>query len=347
MQHRPRDILLVGSFAAPTAEAVFRTVSGALGNRVRRIPDGETGDRSQWIRWQVLAFRDNPSFTLDPNLKGSDYQTDFYMLRPGMTAGDVQYGPLGYAENALASYAVFSRLKGEGMIAPDCRFQISIPPPYNVLDRHVSPKDRLAAEVGYERKMLAEIDEIVAAVPKQELAIQWDAAHEVQNLEGAREGWFDTLEQEEDEIIDRLVRLGDHIPDGAELGYHLCYGDFGHRHVVEPKDTGLMVRLTNKLSERVRRPIQWIHMPVPRDRSDDAYFAPLNNLHLNPETELYLGLVHHSDGVAGTRRRIAAVAKVISEFGIATECGMGRRDPKTMFELLRIHAEVADIENVQ
>ncbi len=223
--------------------------------------------------------------------------------------------------------------------------QISIPPPYNVLDRHVSPKDRLAAEVGYERKMFAEIDEIVAAIPKQELAIQWDAAHEVQNLEGAREGWFDTLEQEEEEIIDRLVRLGDHIPDGVELGYHLCYGDFGHRHVIEPKDTGLMVRLANKLSERVRRSIQWIHMPVPRKRSDDAYFAPLSDLRLNPETELYLGLVHHSDGVAGTRQRIAAAAKVIPDFGIATECGMGRRDPKTMFELLRVHAEVTDMEN--
>jgi hypothetical protein len=345
MRRRPRDILLVGSFAAPTAEAVFRTVSGALGNRVRRIPDGETGDRSQWIRWQVFAFRDNPSFTLDPSLKGSDYQTDFYMLRPGATAGDVQYGALGYAENALASYAVLSRLKREGVVAPDCRIQISIPTPYNVLDRHVSPRDRLAAEVGYERRMLAEIDEIVAAIPKQELAIQWDAAHEVQNLEGAREGWFDTLEQEEEEIIDRLVRLGDHIPDGVELGYHLCYGDFGHRHVIEPKDTGLMVRLANKLSERVRRPIQWIHMPVPRDRSDDAYFAPLGDLRLNPETDLYLGLVHHSDGVAGTRQRIAAAAKVIPDFGIATECGMGRRDPRTMVELLRVHAEVTDMEN--
>lgn len=345
MRRRPRDILLVGSFAAPTTEAVFRTVSGALGSRVRRIPDGETGDRQQWIRWQVFAFRDNPSFTLDPNLKGSDYQTDFYMLRPGVTASDVQYGALGYAENALASYAVFLRLKREGVIAPPCRIQISIPPPYNVLDRHVSPKDRLAAEVGYERKMLSEIDEIVAAIPKQELAIQWDAAHEVQNLEGARDGWFDTLGEEEEEIIDRLVRLGDHIPDGVELGYHLCYGDFGHSHVIEPKDTGLMVRLANKLAERVHRSIQWIHMPVPRDRSDDAYFAPLSDLRLKPETELYLGLVHHSDGVAGTRQRIAAAAKVIPDFGIATECGMGRRDPSTMLELLRVHAEVADMEN--
>ena len=344
MRHPHRDVLLVGSFAAATAEDVFRTVSGALGRRVPRIPDGETGDRSQWIRWQVFAFRDNPAFALDPHLKGSDYQTDFYVLRPDVKPGQLTFKPLGYAENALASYAVLARLKREGAVPPDCRIQISIPTPYNVLDRHVAPKDRLAVEVAYERQMLAEIDEMVRAIPNQDLAIQWDAAHEVQNLAGAREGWFENLAREEAEILDRLVRLGDHIPESVELGYHLCYGDFGHRHVVEPEDTALMVRLSNKLSQRIGRSMQWIQMPVPRDRSDDAYFAPLSGLRLRPETRLYLGLVHHTGGVDGTRKRIEAAEKFVSEFGISTECGLGRRDPTTLPALLRIHAEVADLD---
>jgi hypothetical protein len=37
-------------------------------------------------------------------------------------------------------------------------------------------------------------------------------------------------------------------------------------------------------------------MPVPKGRTDDAYFAPLDNLRLHPETKLYLGLVHRCDG---------------------------------------------------
>jgi hypothetical protein len=82
-------------------------------------------------------------------------------------------------------------------------------------------------------------------------------------------------------------------------------------------------------------------MPVPRDRSDDAYFAPLKNLRLKSETELSLGLVHHTDGVAGTRKRLAAAEKLIKNFSLATECGFGRRRPETIPELLRIHAEVA------
>jgi hypothetical protein len=337
-----RDVLLLGSFAAPSAEDTFRTVAGALGDRIRRIPDGETGERSQWIRWQVFAFRDNPAFALDPHLKGPDYATDFYVLKPGVRPQDVTFGPLGYAEHALASSAVMARLKREGAVPVGTRLQVSLPTPYNVLDRHVAPRDRLAVEPAYERRMLAEIDEMIAAIPNDELAIQWDAAHEVQNLAGAREGWFADLAREEEEIVERLARLGEHILETVELGYHLCYGDFGHRHVIEPIDTGLMVGLANKLSRRLGRSMQWLHMPVPRSRTDDAYFAPLRDLRLRPETRLYLGLVHHTDGVAGTRARIAAAEKVVSDFGIGTECGLGRRDPATLPELLRIHAEVAD-----
>ena len=343
MLHRHDDILIVGSFAAATAEDTMRTLAGVLGDRAQRIPDGETGDRSQWIRWQLFAFRDNPGFVLDPHLKGTDYQTDFYKLRPGQSEEALTFTPLGYADSALSSYAVFARLKREGVVPANCRFQVSIPTPYNVLDRHVSPSDRLAAEVAYERQMLAEIDEMAAAIPAGELAIQWDAAHEVQNLAGAREGWFEDLAREQSEILDRLVRLGDRLPETVELGYHLCYGDFGHRHVIEPTDTALMVGLANALSRRVKRSIQWIHMPVPRERTDAAYFAPLRELHLRPETRLYLGLIHHSDGLDGARARIAAAEQTFAEFGIATECGMGRRDPATMSSLLKLHAEVADL----
>jgi hypothetical protein len=85
-------------------------------------------------------------------------------------------------------------------------------------------------------------------------------------------------------------------------------------------------------------------MPVPRDRSDDAYFEPLARLKLQPETQLCLGLVHYTDGVAGTRKRLETAERHASGFSIATECGFGRRDPTTIAELLRIHAEVADLE---
>ena len=43
-----------------------------------------------------------------------------------------------------------------------------------------------------------------------------------------------------------------------------------------------------------------------------------------------LGLVHYTDGVVGTRRRIATAGKYLDDFLIATECGFGRRPPETV-----------------
>jgi hypothetical protein len=81
-------------------------------------------------------------------------------------------------------------------------------------------------------------------------------------------------------------------------------------------------------------------MPVPRNRNDDAYFAPLSDLDIG-EAKLYLGLVHHTDGGEGARRRLGTARKYITGFGIATECGFGRRPKETIPELLQIHREVA------
>jgi hypothetical protein len=56
---------------------------------------------------------------------------------------------------------------------------------------------------------------------------------------------------------------------------------------------------------------------------------------------LYLGLVHFTDGAEGTERRIAAAQRTLTGFGVATECGMGRRPPETIPDLLSIHSAVA------
>jgi hypothetical protein len=44
---------LVGSVPLADGEQVLRWVSRALGSWLRRIPDGETGPRADWIIWQL------------------------------------------------------------------------------------------------------------------------------------------------------------------------------------------------------------------------------------------------------------------------------------------------------
>jgi hypothetical protein len=137
------------------------------------------------------------------------------------------------------------------------------------------------------------------------------------------------------------VTLGNGVPEPVELMYHFCYGYTGEKHTVEPTDMGDMVMMANEVSHRVRRPINLIHMPVPHNRQDDAYFAPLTELRLRSETEIALGLVHHTDGIAGGRSRMAQARKYLPTFAIATECGWGQRPIEAMPELLRLHAELS------
>jgi hypothetical protein len=98
--------------------------------------------------------------------------------------------------------------------------------------------------------------------------------------------------------------------------------------------------MANAAHTEVTRPIDYYHMPVPRTRDDAAYFAPLQDL-ASGEAKLYLGLIHHTDGRAGSLRRVATARQYVSGFGVATECGLSRRPKETIPDLLRVHREVA------
>ena len=333
---KARPVLLVGSVPLDSSSAVFEAVGTKLGKLVKRVPDGETGARKDWIVWQADVFKNaeglEPGSTRD--LQGG-YRFILYKVKPGET---VKFGPLGYAAAAIRSYEDFKRARSEGKIPTGTRFQVSLPTPVAVVMTFSDPQAIAQIWPKYEMRLNEEVAEMAVAIPHRDLAIQWDIAAEICFV----------LEDPEmvkvipmEPLVASVARASDHVPAEAELGLHLCYGDPGHKHVVEPKDTKLMVDFTNELVAAIKHPIAWIHMPVPRERDDVAYFSPLKGLKLDPRTELYLGLVHRTDGLAGARRRLAAAKQVVTDFGVATECGFGRRPPETVPDLIELHREVA------
>ena len=343
----PRNIHLVGSVPMADAEQVFRAVSAALGSLVKRLPDGETGERSDWITWLEPVFAGNPAFEKSGEffrVHASGTGRERYALKPGITPDRVRFDNLFYADVAAQSYAVFRRLKDAGTIPAGTKFQVDLAPAHSVIWLFLVDPLHAAIDPVYNAALKREIGKIAAAIPHDELAIQFDVASAVfARLErNEATSYGRTKAKMQETFAGILVDLGNHVPAGVDLLYHLCYGDSNHRHVVEPTDMGDMVEFADKVSRQIERPIQLIHMPVPRDRGDDAYFAPLRRLALRPETELCLGLVHYTDGVAGTLKRLATATAHVDTFSIATECGFGRRDPRTIPELLCIHAEVAD-----
>jgi hypothetical protein len=332
---------MVGSVPLTDAAEVFRVAGQILGKRLRRVPDGETGARVIWFHTQHHVMASTPGIEIDESPGDPDrYNRAIQPLRVtehGRSEG-LRFGDLGYAGWASESYDVFRAIREEGLLPADCRFMVALPTPYAPVSTYFTAVDQEFVEPAYEARMIEEVGEIASVIPPEDLAIQWDTCVEFAALEGLSPCRFDDPLSS---FVERLARLGNGVPPGAEVGYHLCYGDFQHRHFTEPKDAAKLVEVTNGIAEETDRQVQWIHLPVPRDRDDDAFFEPLSRLRLQPGTELYLGLAHRTDGVEGTQRRIATALRHVSRFGVSTECGLGRRPPETIPEILEVMAAVA------
>ena len=335
------NVHLVGSIGLDSVDEIFRTVGKLLGSRIERIPDGEVGPRRLWVSFQYPLLRSSPYLRPDPS--GEVRPTNKFpklCLAQGVAADEVAFGELGYAREAKGSYVDFCAARVRGEIPQGVRFQVCLPTPMGVVYAFCTQRDVLAIDGAYERAMIREVQRICAAIPHRDLCIQWDFCHEMIILDGQPQTQFPTVQASVQDIMARMGRLGGAVPADVELGVHLCYGDFAAKHFTEPKDMGRMVEVANAMVTAVKRPITYVHMPVPIGRSDDAYFAPLRSLKF--DGELYLGVIHGADGVDGARQRIAAAARYAPKFGIACECGIARaRKPELVKRLLEIHAQAA------
>ena len=334
----PLGAHLVGSVPLASAEAVFRLVAGELGTRARRIPDGETGPRADWIVWQYPVLSSRPQFEVAPPTPRSYRALPRLRLRPSEDAAALEFDSLGYADAAVASYRTFAVLKRDGVIPRGCRFQVSLPTPLAPVSAFVADEDQAAVEPAYERAMRRELARIASEIPPEQLAVQWDTNLELGMLEGDVPAPFPDVRAG---VLERLLRIGSLVPADVELGFHFCAGhdEQEPRHV--PADAGAMVDLANALAAGLGRPIDWLHVPVPSAPDDAAFLEPLRRLRLHPGTEVYLGLLHPGEAEEVTRRRIALAHTALDAFGVATPCGWGRLAPGLVPDLVERHVRLS------
>ncbi|TAJ25779.1 MAG: hypothetical protein EPO67_20080 [Reyranella sp.] len=337
---------LIGSIPLESSEQVFRTLAAELGPHLRRMPDGETGERSRWVYFQRQMLLDHPAMEIDPTVPPYKFvQWDGKVVREieqvrfkaGVDPAAVVF-ETGYDKAALASWDVFKRLRAFGAIAAGTRFQVCLPTPQASGYLYVSGPARETYFDVYERALKAALANIVKAIPAGDLSIQWDVCQEVL----AFEGYFkDRPSHYKAQTFDMLGRLGDAVPASVELGYHLCYGSPRDEHLVQPKDAGILVEMMEGIVAATKRRIDFLHIPVPKDRTDDTYYAPLKAWKRPSATKLYLGLLHHDDE-AGDRTRVTVARRAIDEFGLSAECGWGRTEPGRLPGLLKGHRVAAE-----
>ncbi|MGH8572651.1 MAG: hypothetical protein ACREX8_08755, partial [Gammaproteobacteria bacterium] len=167
-----RAVHLLGSVPLGDAEQVFRQVSEILGPYLRSLPDGE--QITKWIGSQINTFSNSPY--LESVAPGEGHYASGtvprrFRLRSEVDAGELTFDELGYARIAKESYGTFVRLKSDGAVPEHLRFQVSLPTPLAPVATFCEPS---AEEVfpAFEAAMLREVDEIVTAIPHDQLAMQ-------------------------------------------------------------------------------------------------------------------------------------------------------------------------------
>jgi hypothetical protein len=348
----PSSVHFNGSVNLPDAETVMREISTRIPTGVHRMTDGETGERGYWILFQIQKFLKMPE--LESVTVGQAYETASdaptmpqLRLVEGASADTIIWPNLGYADAYTASFEIFDRLQKDDVIPADVRFQMQYPTPLASTAGTFVPEDMHAIAASYEAALFADLGRALAMLPHDRCAVQWDVAVEFGLLEGAMgPGSAVPLGQ----ITPALVRCVDQVPADVPVGLHLCYGDYGHQHFTQPESLQMQVDLVNAVAAAAQRPLAWASFTVPQARDDASYFAPLRDLTVGPETQLAFALVpYHPDdqagGTAATQARHIDTALAESpggarEWGVCTECGMGRVAVQDVPRLLDIHHEI-------
>ena len=346
----PTSVHFNGSVNLPDAESVMREIASRIPTGVRRMTDGETGERGYWILYQIQKFLQMPEF--EAVSAGHAYETaedapemPQLGLAEGATADTIRWPNLGYADEYTKSFEIFDRLQRDGTIPAGVRFQMQYPTPLASVAGTIVPEDLPAVAAGYEQALFADLDRALATLPHDRCAVQWDVAVEFGLLEGAM-GPATPI----DEIVPGLVRCLDRVPADVPVGMHLCYGDYGHEHFKQPESLQMQVDLVNAVVAAAGRTLDWASFTVPQARGDAAYFAPLRELAAGPETELYFALIpYHPDeqpegtSAAQVEHIDAALAQSAAgarEWGVCTECGMGRVAAGDVARLLDVHHQL-------
>ena len=345
----PSCVHFNGSVNLADAETVMREIVSRVPAGVHRLPDGETGDRARWIFFQLQKFLQSPAFVPvhDGGRPGDYQQIPKVRLADGITPGSLEWPDLGYADAYAQSYEIFSRLSTAGVIPADVRFQVEYPTPLAPVRSWIASDHQDTLMDSYERALFSDLQQLLARVPHDRIAVQWDVAVEFGILEGER---GDAVPKALDGIVARLARCIGQLPRDIPAGLHLCYGDYGHQHLVEPTSLAMQVRVLDKVTAGAPRAVSFTSFTVPQYQRDPAYFSPLRDLRTDGQTELYFSLVpyHPADQQRGTTgKQIRLIDSFLAEsaagprrWGICAECGMGRAEREDVPGLLDLHRRI-------
>lgn len=337
-----RQAHLVGSLPGDTPEAAMSTALDLLGPYLRTLPDGETGERRNWVISIIEGLRHHPDLELRKQGDWSDYdRTPVWKVRKGHTL----YGAnldFGHVAAVRESHPVFRTLV-EKAGRPDIAFQEGVPGDFDLAMFTLGPSGALRQRRPFTEATLTEIRH-VGTVTGTDTLFQIEVPVELVLLAKAPAAVRPALAR----VLARpTVALAAAAPAGTRFGVHLCLGDMNNRAFGRMTDVTPLVLLANAVvsSWPEGRPLDVLHAPfaaadVPAT-TDREFYAPLTGLRVPERTRFAAGFAHESQSLADQ----LAIRSIIEghlgrEVMMSAACGMGRRTEDAGRRVLERTAEL-------
>jgi hypothetical protein len=122
--------------------------------------------------WQYWMFVSHPALQAAGDITNALFAWRIYRLAEGANPADLQFGALGYAHEAKASFRDFLAARQVGELAPSIKFQVCLPTPYAVVRVFCPGQDERTIEAAYTQAMMRELATICSSIPHSDLAAQ-------------------------------------------------------------------------------------------------------------------------------------------------------------------------------
>jgi hypothetical protein len=324
---------LVGSIPAETAADAMGLAVDRLGPDLDFLPDGETGDRQNWVIALIDRFREHPDLRLTREGDWSDYdKIPRFGLRPGhrLYGAAVDLRIAAAAEAAWPAFRAKQAASQQAAGTPGVRFQVGIPGDVDLAlftfgptgpVRHLRPfTEALAFDMHRVYDLLGQDVLFQLEVPVEQVLLTRAPVR-------ARPAMARLMAR-------RITALAQGAPEGARFGVHLCLGDMNHRPLGQIADASPLVLLANAVADRwpARRPLHFVHAPLAAAENppstDPAFYAPLAGLTLGPDVRFIAGFAHEDQDAATQFQVRQMIEDAIGHpVDISNSCGLGRRQP--------------------
>jgi hypothetical protein len=352
-----RSALLVGSLPFSDEKTCMSRALDALGPALFCLPDGEIGDKTpafpkgNRIAWVVYAIEKLTSDTdsweiVKQPVRGDDgmainYET-FQKLKPKLSPSQMPHQvQLGYDAFALRSYPLFRQLRKDHKL-PGLKFQMGVPTGFAMGFAFASQLQWLRYTKAFNTVIAREVNAVLTEIGP-DVVIQIEVPPE---LYAAYMLPSPLMGLSLIPIKDLLAK----ITPGAQIGMHLCLGDFHNEALVHPKTLAKMVRFSNRIVEEwpSQHTLAYVHYPFAEGltppSTDPNYYAPLKDIHLPSATRFIAGFVHEKRSVAENEGILNSIESARGQLvDVACSCGLGRRSPETADYLLNLTAQLAAI----